>query len=860
MKKIRFAALLFLLAALLCSPVCASDGGQAVDGGTWGNISWTLYDDGELQISGTGDMPDTYDADRIPWAAYRRDILCAAVSQGVTSIGDYAFYNCSSLTSVTIPEGVTSIGHGAFSYCSSLTGVTIPGSVTEVGDGAFQSCTNLTRAAILDGVTKIGVSMFYDCTSLTDIIIPGSVAEIDGGAFSRCSSLTSVTISEGVTEIGNFAFEDCSSLTSVTIPGSVTKIRDWAFEDCSRLTSAEFLGDAPGLGDHVFQWVDDAFIIYFHAGKSGWTSPTWNGYRAACLEAPEEYSVLDGDNRNSQHIRFTLNSEAGTATVGGGYDGGAGGQVVLPDTVTKDGVSYRVIGIDAGAFQDNVYVKSVRLGSNLSSISAQPFYGCANLEEFRLSADNDRYSVADGILYDYVGYNLYIYPAGKDMESFAVPDTVRTISAGAFCDAKNLRTVTVPDSVTSIGSEAFRGCTGLETVVLPFLGGSKSDTNSFDYIFGGTWRLHYGLKDVTILGEPLKGYDFACAVNLVGGIERITLPACGETIPYSSFSGCESLDTLVFSDIGAVMENGVLTVPAQVTSIGSNAFSDCLAVRQVHIPAGVQSISASSFRGCDGLTGFTVAEDNPSYGSDKWGVLFSKDGSALLQYPASRVWPYYNVPDGTVSISSYAFDTCQNLVNLYIPETVSSLSYSSVVNCPGTTLCVRLDSPADRYATSNNHRVWYIDNYTLQGIEVYSLPEQTIFAVGQADFTGLYLAANYGGTRLQLDDYQLDFNNGRTGVQTVTVSSGGRTAEFEVLLYDPEKEELLRFEQAAALHSDETAFAALYELNGKMLAVYEAEVFDGAVTVAVPQSLRYQTAKLFILDSSTWSPRMLYTK
>lgn len=446
------------------------------------------------------------------------------------------------------------------------------------------------------------------------------------------------------------------------------------------------------------------------------------------------------------------------------------------------------------------------------------------------------------------------------MESFAVPDTVRTISAGAFCDAKNLRTVTVPDSVTSIGSEAFRGCTGLETVVLPFLGGSKGDTNSFDYIFGGTWRLHYGLKDVTILGEPLKGYDFACAVNLVGGIERITLPACGETIPYSSFSGCESLDTLVFSDIGPIMENGVLTIPSQVTSLGNNAFSDCLAIRQIHIPASVQSISAASFRGCDGLTGFTVAEDNPNYSSDKWGVLFSKGGSTLLQYPASRVWPYYNVPAGTVSISSYAFDTCKNLVNLYIPETVASLPYSSVVNCPSTTLCVRLGSPADSYATSNNHRVWYIDNYTLQGIEVYSLPEQTILEVGQVDFTGLYLAANYGGTRLQLDEYRLDFDPGKTGVQTVTVSAGGRTTEFEVLLYDSEKEELLRFEQAAELHSDETAFAALYDLNGKMLAVYETQIFDGAVTVAVSQNLRYQTAKLFILDSSTWSPRMMYTK
>lgn len=1066
MKKIRFAALLFLLAALLCISVCAS-GVQVVDSGTWGNINWTLYDDGELQISGSGDMPYAANRDSVPWAKYKKKIRRAAITQGVTSVGRYAFYGCSTLTSVTIPEGVTEIGGSAFEDCSSLTNVTIPEGVTEIGgyaffgcsslssvtipekvsliedhmfygcsslisvtipenvseigrfgfygcsslisvdipesmteisDYGFSECSSLTSVTIPESVTKIGYSVFEGCSSLTNVTVPDSIVEIDSSTFSHCSSLTSVTIPESVMEIGGYAFSGCSSLTDVTIPESVTEIGGYAFSGCSsltsvtipesmteigsgvfsscssltsvtipdsvasigdsafsncsgltgviipgsvtligdsafsgcsglasvtipegvtsignsafygcssltsvtipegvtligerafydcngltsvtipesvtaighfafafcrRLASAEFLGNAPSLSNYVFDGANSSFIIYFHAGKSGWTSPTWNGYRAACIETPEEYSVLDGDNRNAQHIQFTLNSEAGTATVGGGYDGGAGGQIVIPDTVTKDGVSYRVIGIDAGAFQDNVYVKSVQLGSNLSSISAQPFYGCENLEEFRLSTDNDRYSVADGILYDYVGYNLYIYPAGKDMESFAVPDTVKTISAGAFCDAKNLRAVTVPDSVTSIGSEAFRGCTGLETVVLPFLGGSKSDANSFDYIFGDTWSFNYVLKDVTILGEPLKGGDFACSVNLVGGIERITLPACGETIPYSGFLGCQSLDTLIFSDIGAVMENGVLTIPGQVTSIGSDAFSDCLAIRQVHIPAGVQSISTSSFQGCDGLTGFTVAEDNPNYSSDKWGVLFNQDGSTLLQYPASRVWPYYNVPDGTVSISSYAFDTCKNLVNLYIPETVSRLSYSSVVNCPSTTLCVRLDSPADRYATSNNHRVWYIDNYTLQGIEVYSLPEQTAFDVGQVDFTGLYLAANYGGTRLQLDDYSISFGPGAAGIQTVNVMAGDKTASFEIQINGVNEAQLVEFDHVRELDDGEVSFAALYDANNRMLGVYAVNNIDGIIRIAVPGELNWTEAKLFILDSGTWSPRMMYTK
>lgn len=218
------------------------------------------------------------------------------------------------------------------------------------------------------------------------------------------------------------------------------------------------------------------------------------------------------------------------------------------------------------------------------------------------------------------------------------------------------------------------------------------------------------------------------------------------------------------------------------------------------------------------------------------------------------------MPDGTVSISSYAFDTCKNLVNLYIPETVSRLSYSSVVNCPSTTLCVRLDSPADRYATSNNHRVWYIDNYTLQGIEVYSLPEQTVFDVGQVDFTGLYLAANYGGTRLQLDDYSISFGPGAAGIQTVNVMAGDKTASFEIQINGVNEAQLVEFDHVRELDDGEVSFAALYDANNRMLGVYAVNNIDGIIRIAVPGELNWTEAKLFILDSGTWSPRIMYTK
>lgn len=839
MKRVKYIPLVLLIAALFCVSAHAAADRQVTDSGVWGNLSWTLYDDGELYISGEGDMPLVTYPQEIPWAQYKTDILSVSMEGNITGLGFYAFSGCTNLKSVTIPESVTTIGRSAFNGCASLTSVTIPGKVSSIGDYAF-----------------------FGCTGLTSVTIPGKVNTIGEHAFSDCTGLTSVTISEGVTEIGKHAFYNCNGLTSITIPESVTSIGANAFYNCN-LKSAEFLGNAPTLGVSVFgNWFtvdDDNFIIYYHAGKSGWTAPTWNGYNSACVEAPDEYSELDASNYNSQHVQFALNDDALTATVIGGYDGSGGGHVVIPDTVTKNGVSYKVIGIGSTAFEDNFYVKSVELGANISSISAEPFYGCVNLTEFRLSAGNDKYSVEDGILYDYVKYNLYIYPAGRTAEEFRVPGTVKTISAGAFSEAKNLKTVEITSNVTSIGREAFGGCTGIETLRLPFIGGSANDSNNFDYIFRDVWGEEYSLKTVVISGESLRGGDFDCSTNLVGSIESIALPSCGDSIPSYSFRNCESLSELVFTDIGAVMENGVLNIPGKVTSIGYMAFGSCKSILEINIPAAAADISDSAFYGCDGLRSLTVAADNPNYSSDKWGVLFSKDGSTLIQYPASRVWPYYNVPDGVRSISSYAFCNCQNLVNLYIPETVNELDYSCVYGCPSTTLCVKLDSDAASYATSNNHRVWYIDNYTLQGIEVYALPEKTEFEVGEVDFTGLYLTANYGGTRLQLDDYSLSFGSGQGGTQTVNVTAGGKTTSFSIKINGVDEAQLLEFNNIPELADGEVGFAALYDSDGRMLGVYEAHGVDGAVWIAAPSNLQWSEARLYVLNGTTWAPAGVYT-
>ena len=159
------------------------------------------------------------------------------IPNSVISIGEAAFSNCRSLTSITIPNSVTSIGDGAFYKCGSLTSITIPNSVTSIGYGTFWDCPSLTSITIPNSVKEIGGYAFFNCSSLTSITIPNSVKEIGRSAFNSCFSLTSITIPNSVKKIGSYAFDYCRSLTSITIPNSVKEIGGYAFGDCPSLTS-----------------------------------------------------------------------------------------------------------------------------------------------------------------------------------------------------------------------------------------------------------------------------------------------------------------------------------------------------------------------------------------------------------------------------------------------------------------------------------------------------------------------------------------------------------------------------------------------------------------------------------------------
>lgn len=187
-----------------------------------------------------------------------KSVVYKGVPYDVTSLDDFCFAGCSSLTSITIPPSVTSLGDRCFWECSSLTTITIPSSVTSFGDGCF-----------------------FDCTSLASITVPSSVTSLGDYCFLYCSSLASFTIPSSVTSLGNHCFANCSSLTSITIPSSVTDLEIYCFKDCSSLKTIICEIPTPIEGDFFHKTPIDQAMLYVPSSSlsSYRSSKTWNEFR-----------------------------------------------------------------------------------------------------------------------------------------------------------------------------------------------------------------------------------------------------------------------------------------------------------------------------------------------------------------------------------------------------------------------------------------------------------------------------------------------------------------------------------------------------------------------------------------------------
>ena len=388
------------------------------------NLTWTLSADGTLTITGTGELSNV----GIDWEnpLGTEAVKHLVISDGVTSIGDKAFYNCSSLTSVEIPESVTSIGDKAFYNCSSLTSVEIPASVTSIGEYAFAWCSGLTSIAIPDGVTSIGNYAFYFCENLTAADIADSVTSIGDRAFSDCSSLTSIVIPEGVTSIGYEAFYHCKSLTSAVLPDSVTSIGIYAFQDCENLASVTLSENTP--------YDRKTFL-----GTPWWDAKVTQNQNACiiengvlvCVPSDVEKFLFPENVTRIGNYAFEECDELTTVTI--------------PDSVTS---------IGAHAFEGCDSLRTVVIPDSVTSIEEQAFSCCGSLTSVE---------IPDSV----TSIETEVFYGCRGLTSVVIPDSVTSIGIQAFRYCSSLKTVELPDSVTSIGDSAFEACGGLTSVVIP---------------------------------------------------------------------------------------------------------------------------------------------------------------------------------------------------------------------------------------------------------------------------------------------------------------------------------------------------------------------------------------------------------
>ncbi len=345
----------------------------------------------------------------------------------VTSIGSWAFLDCTGLTSVTIPNSVTSIGDYAFRWCTGLTAVTIPNSVTSIGDKAFYSCTGLTSITIPNSVTWISGYAFQGCTGLTSVTIPNSVTSIESYAFEGCTGLTAITIPNSVTSIGSYAFSGCTDLTAITIPNSVTSIGDGAFYWCTGLTSVTIGNSVTSIGEGAFSICTGLTAITIPNSVTSIGNVTFSGCTGLT-------SVAIGSSVTSIGYSAFRGCTGLTA-------------ITIPNSVTS---------IGSGAFHGCTGLTSATIGNGVTSIGSYAFEGCTGLTSVvwnvKICSSWSTYSESP------------FYSIKDTITSFTFGDEVRRIPAYLCYDMNRLTSITIPNSVTNIGEYAFYQCTGLTSM------------------------------------------------------------------------------------------------------------------------------------------------------------------------------------------------------------------------------------------------------------------------------------------------------------------------------------------------------------------------------------------------------------
>lgn len=225
---------IMLMFGILCLNMTIPVSAEEASGSCGTFLEWSLSGD-VLTISGSGNMADYSDSRLAPWHPYAEDIKTISLPSGLLSIGNFAFYGCSNLTSIRIPEKVIDIGEYAFAQCTEVQQVHFGSSLEKLGEGAFQGCESLREVSFPESLKEIGAKAFYRCYGLQMIVVPETVKNIGSSAFAYCTGLVRVIVNAPISGLPGWTFYGCQKLTDVSLAPTITSVGAYAFEACNSL-------------------------------------------------------------------------------------------------------------------------------------------------------------------------------------------------------------------------------------------------------------------------------------------------------------------------------------------------------------------------------------------------------------------------------------------------------------------------------------------------------------------------------------------------------------------------------------------------------------------------------------------------
>ena len=616
---------------------------------------------GTLSFSGSGTM-DNFIYDTIPWRQNRNAITSIVIPEGVTSIGDNAFYGCSKLKSVSLPSTLKSIGDEAFDGCTWLENISIPDGVTRIAKKAFYQCRDLTNVELPSSLKSIGEEAFTECKKLYSISIPYGAETLENGAFARCDGLTYVLIPDTVETIGNWAFTDCIALKVADIPKNVKIIGERAFKSCRRLETEVELKQITDLGEQAFYDCEKiTSLVISSSSITEIPNLAFNScYALQSVTLPDSVTRI-GDLAFCGGAFSTFQNPKGLKSVG--YSAFAGCKnltsYVIPDGMTTIGYNFlercsslsqvvipgSVTLVEAGAFDGCASLTDIQFGgsqedwnnisfgsSNTPVFSANIHYSTqATTLGFGTHGSNISWKITlDGVLQlsglgkmdAGTGTELKEFPwteYSKKITAVEIQPGITSIAAYAFDGIQ--AEISIPLSVTEIGRNA------VSASKLPNYSGTTAQWLAVNFDLAADYTHGAGAicNDGTVLDLGVCG-DFTQE-----GTARYALVGDGCLRIYGAGQVTSAPWILNKDKITTV------TIEEGITSVCENAFQNCTKLTTVAFPESVTNVEAGAFGGCAGLKTVHYAGTKEQWSQIQIGENNQSLKNAALVCPQSHI-------------------------------------------------------------------------------------------------------------------------------------------------------------------------------------------------------------------------------